>query len=197
MISQYFCKLYVAMYLTVLSLIFSTAFLTQSNTANASPVCADGIKMGKRFNNKTLSKYITGTWNMVAPGQGFTTGVNRSSFKISYNKSSRRFILSGDGAPPVKLAPIFSAPTTSPLWRVDWTKLRVGQKKGNKWVQSMTVDDMVLVTDCNLDNVPRYWWKYNRGNNVSWGMYIFIRPDYAVGYIYNNKHGARTVYLVR
>ncbi|MEO1705557.1 MAG: hypothetical protein AAFR50_09515 [Pseudomonadota bacterium] len=138
-----------------------------------------------------MGPYLAGTWQMMVPGTGFTTGTNVGSVTLRFDDASGTLFMEGQGVSvpliPMNLARDVSDPEP-PQPDFD-ASLEAMTPSG------LTADEIALVADCK--NPVRYWWEMSVGGNRSWGAMTFIFEDAASGFMANSAGGSRQMQLTR
>ncbi|MEL6913354.1 MAG: hypothetical protein AAFP13_02510 [Pseudomonadota bacterium] len=138
-----------------------------------------------------MGPYLAGTWQMLAPGTGFTTGTNIGEVVLRYDAASEVLFLEGAGL-SVPLIPLNLAREAGdpPPAQPDFdASLEAMTPAG------LTAEEIELVADC--ENPVRYWWSLSMGGNRSWGAMAFLFEDAASGFVANSAGGSRRMQFTR
>lgn len=200
--------------ITAAALTFAAcAAIAQSDEAAGIPVgdepvennlCKGDLVSGKSFKMDQIIPLVVGNWSQVAPGSGFTRGVNQDNATIYQDKVSRRLMIKGQGN-PIELKPIHTSSIASGM---DYTTLgemkikfsETGVEDGMQFELEIdtTGDKMLEIYDCAPTQTPMFWWQVNAGGGrKSYGMVVFLSPNSAIGHMSNSAGGSRSVWMYR
>lgn len=154
----------------------------------ANEVCAPDISAGQ-FDVSVIGPKIAGNWQGKAPGLGFTTGVQTFPVEISYQNGRLYY---GSGGVKVELRPVYD--TRKPL-RYDFVKQKRIPEDGR--ATELSLEEMSVVTNCELPIAPQFTWEYGAGDRRSSGVLSFLEGSIAVGTMWNSAGGTREVMLLR
>ncbi len=138
-----------------------------------------------------MGKYLEGTWQMSAPGTGFTTGTNTGAVTLRFDAVSGFLKMEADGTSvplnPIDLAWNLDGPAPeAPDFDMDITGLSAA---------GLTAQEIELLTDCARP--MRYWWTMGSGSRKSWGGLMFVEHGLGSGFMANSAGGSRSVMLSR
>ena len=156
--------------------------------SEANPVCGPEVS-GGRFDMAAIGSKIAGTWSARAPGLGVTKGVQ--TFTISIKVEYGRVYAEGNGT-RIALNPVHG---TRKALRFDPVRQKALPVEAH--AVDMSLEDVELVTDCDLTIAPQFTWTYGSGSRTSAGIYTFLSPNFAIGTMWNSGGGAREVFLSR
>lgn len=153
----------------------------------ANEVCAPEVSAG-RFKVREIGPKIAGSWNARAPGLGFTRGMQEFPVEISFEYG--RLYYAGSGV-KVELRPVY---TRKPL-RYDFVRQQPIPESAR--ATELTLKDISVMTNCDLQIAPQFSWEYGTGNRRSNGVLSFMEDYVAIGTMWNSAMGAREVTLNR
>lgn len=171
-------------------LLIATAAQAQDDVAPPDPnmVCGPDVSAGQ-FKLDEIGPRIAGTWSGRAPGLGFTAGVQTFTADITFERG-RIYILANDTK--IELKPVYG---TRKELRYD--PIRQQALPESARAVKVSLEDIGLVTDCEIGLAPQFTWTYGTGARSSGGVYSFLDSHTAIGTMWNSARGAREVYLSR
>lgn len=138
-----------------------------------------------------MGRYLEGTWQMSAPGTGFTTGTNLMSVMLRFDQAAGTLFMEGQGQ-SVPLIPMGLArnlgedPAPAPDFDASVEAMNPN---------GMTAEEIDLLLGGECARPMRYWWTAAGGR--SWGGLMFIEGNLGSGFMANNAGGTRNVMLSR
>jgi hypothetical protein len=151
-------------------------------------VCGPGVSAGQ-FKLDEIGPRIAGTWSAEAAGLGFTAGVHAFTANITFERGRIYILANGT---KIELKPVYG---TRKELRYDPIRQQALPKAAH--AVKVSLEDIGLVTDCEIGLAPQFTWTYGTGARSSGGVYSFLDSHTAIGTMWNSAQGAREVYLSR
>ncbi len=164
--------------------------LAQDDAVPAEPnmVCGPDVSAGQ-FKLDEIGPRIAGTWSAEAPGLGFTAGVHAFNANITFERGRIYILANGT---KIELRPVYG---TRKELRYDPIRQQALPEAAH--AVKVSLEDIGLVTDCEIGLAPQFTWTYGTGARSSGGVYSFLDSHTAIGTMWNSAQGAREVYLSR
>ncbi len=174
----------------VVGLFASAPALAQDDVVPPEPnmVCGPDVSAGQ-FKLDEIGPRIAGTWSAKAPGLGFTAGVHAFTANITFERGRIYILANGT---KIELRPVYG---TRKELRYDPIRQQALPEAAH--AVKVSLEDIGLVTDCEIGLAPQFTWTYGTGARSSGGVYSFLDSHTAIGTMWNSAQGAREVYLSR